>query len=106
MNTHNICDEKDTFEEMKRMSALNYYNALSWVFIMQGHCNNSLRVDMSLHSPLGHIILIPSQPAFARSPYCRVLSGEATNTNFIVFGLTRPGLEPTIYRTRGEHANH
>ena len=30
-----------------------------------------------------------------------VLSGEATNTNFIVFGLTRP----TIYRTRGEHAN-
>ena len=35
-----------------------------------------------------------------------MLSGEATNTNFIVFGLTRLGLEPTIYRTRGEHANH
>jgi hypothetical protein len=35
-----------------------------------------------------------------------MLSGEATNTNFIVFGLTRPGLKPTIYRTRGEHANH
>jgi hypothetical protein len=34
-----------------------------------------------------------------------MLSGEATNTNFIVFGLTRPGLEPTIYRIRGEHAN-
>jgi hypothetical protein len=33
-------------------------------------------------------------------------SGEATNTNFIVFGLTQPGLEPTIYRTRDEHANH
>jgi hypothetical protein len=30
----------------------------------------------------------------------------ATNTNFIVFGLTRPGLEPTIYRNRGEQANH
>jgi len=28
-----------------------------------------------------------------------VLSGEATNINFIVFGLIRPGLEPTIYRT-------
>ena len=27
-----------------------------------------------------------------------MLNGEATNTNFIVFGLT--------YRTRGEHANH
>ena len=35
-----------------------------------------------------------------------MLSGEPTNTNFIVFGLTRPGFEPTIYRTRGEHANH
>jgi hypothetical protein len=35
-----------------------------------------------------------------------VFSGEATNTNFIVFGLTRPGLEPMIYRTLGEHANH
>jgi hypothetical protein len=35
-----------------------------------------------------------------------MLSGEATNTNFIVFGLTRSGLEPTIYCTRGEHANH
>jgi hypothetical protein len=27
-------------------------------------------------------------------------------SNFIVFGLTRQGLDPTIYRTRGEHANH
>jgi hypothetical protein len=35
-----------------------------------------------------------------------VLSGEATNTNFIVFGLTRSGLELTIYRTRDEHTNY
>ena len=35
-----------------------------------------------------------------------MFSGKATRTNFIVFDLTRPGLEPTIYRTRGEHANH
>jgi hypothetical protein len=35
-----------------------------------------------------------------------VLSGEATNTNFKIFGLTRPGLEPTIYRTRDEHTNY
>jgi hypothetical protein len=33
-------------------------------------------------------------------------NGEATNTNFKVFGLTRPRLEPMIYRTGGEHANH
>ena len=35
-----------------------------------------------------------------------MLSGEATNTIFLVFGLTRPGLEPTIYCTRGDHTNH
>ena len=33
-------------------------------------------------------------------------SREATNTNFIIFGLTRLVLEPTIYCTRGEHTNH
>ena len=55
---------------------------------------------------LGNIILIPSRPVFALPSYCCVLSGEASNTNFIVFGLTRLGLEPTIYRTQGEHANH
>ena len=32
-------------------------------------------------------------------------SGEAANTNCMVFGLTRRELEPTIYSTRGEHAN-
>jgi hypothetical protein len=35
-----------------------------------------------------------------------MLSGEATNTNFIVVGLTWPGLEPTIYHTQGKHASH
>jgi hypothetical protein len=33
-------------------------------------------------------------------------SGEATHTSIIVLGLTRSGLEPTIYRTRCEDANH
>jgi hypothetical protein len=55
---------------------------------------------------LRHIILIPSQPVFAFSPSCCVLSGEAININFKTFGLTRPGLEPTIYRTGDEHAKH
>jgi len=35
----------------------------------------------------------------------QVLSGEATNTNFIFFGLTRPGLELVNYHTRGELVN-
>jgi hypothetical protein len=33
----------------------------------------------------------------------RAISGEEAHTNCIVFGLTLPGLELTIYRTRGEH---
>jgi hypothetical protein len=37
--------------------------------------------------PLGHIILIPSHPAFALSLQCRVLSGEAANENLKVLGV-------------------
>jgi hypothetical protein len=48
-------------------------------------------------TPLGHIILISSQPVFALSPYSYVLSGEAINTNFMVFGLTWSGFKPMIY---------
>jgi len=35
-----------------------------------------------------------------------VCLAEAGNTNGIVFSLTRLGLERTIYRTRGEHADN
>jgi hypothetical protein len=35
-----------------------------------------------------------------------MVNREATNTNFIVFGLTPPGLEPTTSHTQSEHANH
>jgi hypothetical protein len=31
---------------------------------------------------------------------------EKQQIQILVFGLTQPGLEPTIYRTPGEHANH
>ena len=54
---------------------------------------------MSLHSDT----LLISQLTCLQ---CCVLRGEVTNTNIIDFGLTRPLLEPTIYRTRGEHVNH
>jgi hypothetical protein len=54
--------------------------------------------------PLRHIILILSKPVFALSPSCCVLSEGVTNTHFIVFGLNRPGLEPTIYHTQAEYA--
>jgi len=32
-------------------------------------------------------------------------SEEAVIAMFAVFGLSRPVIEPTIYHTRGEHAN-
>jgi hypothetical protein len=35
-----------------------------------------------------------------------MLPAEATNTNFVVFGFTYTELEPTIYHTRDEQANH
>ena len=35
-----------------------------------------------------------------------MVSGEATHTILIVFGFTRSGLEPTMYRTRDEYAYH
>jgi hypothetical protein len=83
-------------------------------FVLDQHAELELYSASSLRqqsagrnvTPFGHIILIPSQPIFALSPLCCVLSGEATNTNVIVLGLTRLGLEPTIYLTRGEDVNH
>jgi hypothetical protein len=35
-----------------------------------------------------------------------MLWGEATHINFIVFGLARLGLEPTIYCIRGQQAKY
>jgi hypothetical protein len=35
-----------------------------------------------------------------------MLSREAANTNFIAFGLTLPGLKPTIDCNRGKHDHH
>ena len=54
--------------------------------------------------PLRHIILIPRQPVVLLS--AAYLPGETTDVNFIIFDLTRSVLEPTIYHTRGEHANY
>ena len=41
----------------------------------------------------------------AYSEFRDFVVGEATNTNVIIFALTRSRFEPTIYRTRGDHAN-
>ena len=73
---------------------------LSWFF-------SSLRQQSADRhvAPLGHIILIPSHQylLFLLNAACLA---EKQQIPIVVFGLTRPGLEPMIYCTRAEHDNH
>ena len=96
--------EQDTFQwdgnkvcfVLEQHTWLDFYSA-NWL----------KQQSLSTHvAPLWHIIHIPSPLVFALTPYCWVLSGEAANANFIIFGLTQPGLKLTIYHTQGKHANH
>ena len=84
-------------------STLYQTNTLSWIYF---YSTSSLKQQSAEKhvAPLGHIIPIPSQAVFVRSPYFCMLSRKATNINFIVFALTRSRFEPTIYHTHGEHA--
>ena len=56
----------------------------AYFFIMLAHWNNSLLVDILLHSDI--ITLIPMQPIFALIPLCCILSGEESKYKFIVPG--------------------
>ena len=69
---------------------------------MLAHWNNKQSAGKHV-APLGHIILIPSQTVVLFNAACLA---EKQQIPFFVFGLTQPVLEPTIHRTRGEHANH
>ena len=68
----------------------------SWIVIVVAHLNKSAG---RLVAPLRHVFLNLSQPVFTLTPLCCMFSVEPVNTNFIVFSLIRPGLEPTIYHT-------
>jgi hypothetical protein len=91
------------FNEMMR-SVLYNTNKLSWIFIVLAHWNNRLRIDMSPHSDT--IAWFQANQSLFCLLNAACLAGEATNTNIIVFGLTRIGLNPMIYHTWGEHAKH
>ena len=82
------CHNKLHFNELMIMSTLYQTNTLSSM--------KQQSTDRHV-TPLRHIILILSQPVFALTPQWCVLSREAGNTNFIVFGLTEPELKTTIY---------
>ena len=80
-------------------------------FVLDQHAELDFYIASSLKqqsadrhvAPLGHIILIPSRPVLLNAA---CLPEKQHISICIVFGMTRQGLEPTIYRTRGEHSNH
>ena len=63
---------------------------------MQVHWNNSPRVDMSLHSDTLFEFRANQYLLFLLSDACLA---EKQQTNFIVFGLIRCGLEPITFLT-------
>jgi hypothetical protein len=86
-------------------SSLYYANTISWIFIVLAHWSNSPRIDMTLHTNTLSWFWANQSLLSLLKAAC-LEEKLATNTNFIVFGLTWSGLEPTIYRTRDEHTNH
>jgi hypothetical protein len=68
-----------------------------WNFIVLVRWSNSPRVDLLFHSDT--VFWFPAN-------YSLNTELVAEHTNFIVFGLTRAGIEVTTYRTWGEYTNH
>jgi hypothetical protein len=84
---------------MMMMSALFLTNALSWIFIVQTHWNNSPQVEMLFHSDT--LFWFRTNLSFLLLMY----NEKATNTNFIVwYDTTRARTK--IFHSRGKHANH
>jgi hypothetical protein len=70
-------------------------------FIVLAHWNNSQRIEMSSHSDTW--FRANQSLLFLLNAVCLA---EKQQIPILVFGLTRTGLEPMIYHTQGEHANH
>ena len=84
-------------------SALYYTNMLSWISIVLAHWNNSLRIDMSPYLDTLSWFRSNQSLFFLLNDACLA---EKQQIPILFFGLTRPGLEPAIYHTRGEYANY
>jgi hypothetical protein len=76
---------------------------LIWIFVVLVHWNNSPQVDMSLHSDTLFWFRVNHSLPFLLSAACLAKKQEIP---ILVFGLTRPGLQPMIYHTRSVHVNH
>jgi hypothetical protein len=85
-------ENKLIFNEMIMRFVLYWINTHSWNFIVLTHWNNNPLIDSSRHSDT-----LSRFWANHYLPFLRL---------FLVFGLTWSGLNPTIYCSQGEHANH
>ena len=74
------------------MSALYQTNMLHWIIVVSAHRNNSPCVDMSLHSDT--LSLFKANQSLFLLFKAACFAGEAPNINFIIFGLTRSGINP------------
>jgi hypothetical protein len=95
-------ENKLFFIEIIMRSALYKTNKPSAFSMVLPHWNNSPLMHMLPHSVTLSRFRTSQTLLFQLKAF---YFWEAMNTNCIVFGLTRWGLEPMIYRTRGENTN-
>ena len=76
---------------------------LCWIIIVLDLWNKSAGRYVTA---FGHIIVIRSQPDFSPTHWSCTHSREAAYIIYLVFGLTKPGLNTTIYSTWVKHTNH
>ena len=85
-------DQDDVRFVLDQRASFDFYSAISLK-----------QQSAGWHVYSDRLTLIPRTPVFDRTTYCCMLSEAAATTNFIVFGLTRLGLESLI---RCEHAKN
>ena len=88
-------------EKMMMRSALYYTNTQNWIFIVLAHWNDSLRVDMSLHSDTLSCFRANQSLLLLLSAGCL-----AEMYQFYSLWFEPTGSKTTINHTRGQHANH
>ena len=76
---------------------------LGWILIVLAHWNNSLQIDVSFHLDTLSWPRVNKSLLFLLNAECLAKKEQLP---ILVIGFTQSGLEPTIYRTQGEHANH
>ena len=92
-------ENKLYFDEMMT-SAMYQSIRLHWIFIVLAHGNNSVWVDMSLHSTHYRYF---EQISLCSHSLMLCVQQRSSKYQFHSHLFDRPGLEPTIYRTQGAH---